>query len=213
MWSRMKTNNPTVNPAETPEVAAVIPPAFEAHAPGMKPMALQLAIQLGQKHPAIVQAVVEFRDAYGRAGEKYFGMASSLREAKLQKKESTALLLGLGLSKSRVSEIIRVSSVSDAIWNQYSAKSIGFKAAMQLEAGESSDGGTDDSEDKTDKKKADTKALKIYDVPEFIRLELAQMARGWPRPLKNGKTTEYVFRYQENPKAIAFYFAISAIPA
>jgi len=209
----MKTNNPTVNPAETPEVAAVIPPAFEAHAPGMKPMTLQLAIQLGQKHPDIVKAVLEFREAYGRAGEKYFGMASSLRASRLPKKESTALLLGLGLSKSRVSEIIRVSAVSDAIWNQYSAKSIGFKAAMQLEAGkeESSDGGTKPGE-KPDK--PDDKAkVKFYDVPPGVRAFLKSAAETWPRPLKNEKTTEYVFNFQENTKAVAFYFAISAIPA
>lgn len=209
----MKTNNPTVNPVVTPEVAAVIPPAFEAHAPGMKPMTLQLAIQLGQKHPEIVNAVHEFKVAYGRAGELYFGMAASLRNAKLAKKESTALLLGLGLSKSRVSEIIRVSSVSDAIWNQYSAKTIGFKAAMQLEAGKpSSAGGTTEGGGQPSNPTTGGK-VKIYDVPEKLRPALVEVAKAFPRPLKNGKTTEYVFRYQADPKAVAFYFAISAIPA
>jgi len=133
------------------------------------------------KFPLIVKSVNEFREGYVRAGELYFGMCSAVREAKLEKKDSTLVLLALGLSKSRTSEVIRVSSVPDAIWSQYAAGSVGFKATLALgkdkpqvvgpEAGQT---GGDPGQNPP---KAPRKVAKIRDLTEKAQEALKKVLR------------------------------------
>jgi len=213
----MKNKATTSPTAATPAVPAlVIPPAFQSHTPGMSDVALAFAIELGEKHPTIVAAGVEFKDAYGRAGEKFYGFASALRAAKLLKKEATTLLLGLGLSKSRASEVIKVSSVSDELWAKYSAQSIGFKATLKLANGtpEGEDSGGDgaSSDGGTKPAKPVKPALKIHDVSHAVKKALVEAAIVFSnnRPLKKGEKTEYAYAHVVD--GVSYYFAVTASP-
>lgn len=207
---------PVAPPAMAPlEIVAVVPPAFEAYDKNLKPMALQMAIQIGSKNPDIVKAALDFREAYGRAGEKFFAVASSLRSAKLVGKEATLLMLGLGFSKSRTSEMIRLSSVSDAIWNQYSAQKVGFRVALALDKPKdtpretsSSTGGTEGEEGQNN---SSTPAqVKLHDLPEKAKAPFLAALKAWSRPLKDGTKTEYTL--QAEIDGVKFYVAITASP-
>lgn len=206
----MKNNESQPNPAAAP-VAVVVPPAFAAHDKSLNDSGLAYAVQLGEKHPAIVKAAIEFQDVYNRAGEKFFGFASALREAKLLKKEATLLLLGLGLSKSRTSEMIKLSSVSDEVWAKYSAKAVGFRAALALEDGKSSTGGTEEDgeegEGTTTRKNEKKAPLKIHDIPEKSRVAFLDACKAFSRPLKGGKPTEYALACTHD--GVNFYIALS----
>jgi len=208
-WSCMSNTNKNNSSAGT-EVAAIVPAELEHHDPKMSQAQLALAVLVARKNPQIVAEGLAFREAYNRAGERYFGMCNALRSAKLVKKEGTALLLGLGFSKSRASEVIRLSSVSDAIWAKYSAGSVGFKAALELDAPqeESSAGGT---EAEGDAKKPAKAAVKIHDLPKEVHVAFTEACALIARPLKKGAKTEWAYACR-TPDGVNFYLAITASP-
>lgn len=192
-----------------------LPDAFKSHDPKMSPVALALAVEVGKKHPAIVASVVELRSAITQAGEKYYTVLHALRSAKLQKKEATAVLLGLGLTKGRASELNKLSACSDEVWAKYSSKAVGFRAALALENGEtdgeSSPGGTGEETEAPAKRKKH----KIHSVPKPLQSYLIEFGNKWldkdstlPDATKSGKRTEYGFTVESNGKTL--YFSIFA---
>jgi len=167
-----------------------------------------MAIQLGTQHPQIVKAVTNLTTAMEQAQGRYYQVLHALRAAKLQKKENTALLLGLGFHKSRVSQLCAMASVSDDVWAKYSAKTIGFRAALELENG----GGDDtpevevvDPEAENGRKRA---RAKIYPVPKGIQTALAAAVEHWEKPNKGGNRTEYGLTVERD--GITLYFQIFA---
>lgn len=209
-----KNNTPETAPTAS-ELTIELPNAFKQHDPSLKGATLQLALQTGAKHPEIVQSVVEFRSAIATAGEKYYHILHALRAAKLPKKEATALLLGLGFNKARASELNRVSAIKDEVWQKYSEKSIGFKAALgygEAESDESSDVGT--TGDGTAEPSKRTKA-KIHSLPKPVAKALHEAMLPWldkdstlPRPNKSDKRTEYGFTIEKDGRTL--YFQIFA---
>lgn len=179
----------------------------------MKPMALAMAVEIGKKNPAIVQAAIDFRDVINSAGGKYLTLVTALREAKLLRKEATLLLLGLGFTKGRASELNTLSTVKDEVWAKYSAGAVGFRAALQLEAGkeESSPGGTqEEGEESETPLPSKPRTKKIHDVAEGVKGHLNKAAAAFKRPLKGGVQTEYAYAYQL--EGVNYYFAITASP-
>lgn len=61
----------------------------------------------------------------------YFSLCSYIREKQLEPAVVRRALLAAGFPKSRVSEVFKVSFVSEEIWLEYKAKTIGFKLAYQ----------------------------------------------------------------------------------
>jgi len=190
----VKVSHPVPTPASVtvsvPAESVVIPAEFHP-IPGMNNLTLAAAAVVAQKNPGIVTAAVELRDAMGKAGEKFFGIASQLRTAKLVKKEATMLLHALGFSASRTSEMIKLSSVSDEIWNKYSAGSVGFRAAMQLENGP--DEGEGGGEGKTSTGGKKRQAHKAYPVPKGLAALVNTFfkEKADELPMKAEKRTEY----------------------
>lgn len=192
MKNKTRDNRPNTLKADkpsSPKASALLPvilPKEFAPIPGMNQVTLAAAVNVGAKHPDIVKAAVEFREAYGRAGEKFFGIASALRAAKLVKKEATMLMHALGFSASRTSEMIKLSSVSDEIWGKYSAQSVGFRAALQLE-----DEANGDAETSTGGKKKERAApAKIHPLSKHA-LEAINGLTSDHCPMVDGKRTEY----------------------
>jgi len=169
-----------------PAAPAIVLPEGFAPLPGMNEITVKAAVDIAAKHPSIVKAAVEFREAYGRAGEKFFGIASTLREAKLVKKEATMLLHALGFSASRTSEMIKLSSVSDEIWSKYSAQSVGFRAALQLQNESGDESSTGGKPDKKPKAKH-----KVHPIMKEVAEALADILNDSSVPMLDGKRTEY----------------------
>jgi len=171
------------------------------------------ALALLEKHPAIQKAAGEFLDVYARAGEKYFALASALRSAKLEKKDATAVLLAAGLSKSRTSEVVKVSTVPESIWQKYSAQAIGFKAAIEASKGEDSESldGSKSGAESSDvgTKKAKTK---IYPYGDKIEKLLAKALAGLVAPsTTEGETVSLAeFGGQIKVGKSVFYVAVTA---
>lgn len=199
----MATNNPTQAPV-APAAPVLIPDAFKNHA-NLKPMALQMAVTLGEKHPDIVAAVGEFKAAFNVAGDKYITVVSRIRQKKMLRKEATLLLLGLGVHKGRASELITLSAVGDDVWAKYTAQTIGFRAALQLGTGKSSPGGTP-----AKPVKPATPPLKIHDVQAEVKKALATVCATFKRPLKNGEKTEWAYAHTHD--GVNYYFAITTSP-
>lgn len=193
------------SPAPSAPVALVVPVAFEAHDPSLKGVALTLAIQTGEKHPEIVQAAVEFKASVGIAGEKYYHLLHALRHAKLQKKEATALLLGLGFNKGRASELNKLSTCKQEVWDKYSGKAISFRAALALEDGKPVKGPDSGNEGSKPTKKKN----KIHTLPKPVQSALVGALEPWlakdstlPAPTKSGQRTEYGFTYEANGRTL-----------
>jgi len=204
----MKTND-TTPPAGTPkEVAALLPEQFNSHNSKMSTLQLQVAVLVAERNPELLKSAQEFKDSYNRAGQTYFGMCSALRASKIVKKEATAFLLAMGFSKSRASEVIRLSSVSDAIWSKYSAGSVGFKAALQLENQEdaptqSSAGGTPAA--------VSTPSRKLHPLPKEVHQAFTEACALIVRPLKKGAKTEWTYACR-TPEGVNFYVSLIATP-
>lgn len=196
----MKKN--TTKNADPVAPAVVIPPAYVNHDKTMPSDLLQYGIAVGQKHPDIVNAYTELKEVTGRMGEKYFAFATKVREAKLLKKDATALLQALGFNKNRTSEIIASTTVPDKIWNSYKAGEIGFKAtlgaARAIKAG----------------KQPNTKKAPpvIHDVTEeTVKAALREAVAVFNKPLKEGEErTEWVFTVTD--ERAQFYFALTVSP-
>lgn len=189
----------------TAPVTLVVPAAFEAHDPSLKGASLTLAIQTGEKHPEIVQAAIEFKTSVAAAGEKYYHLLHALRHAKLPKKEATALLLGLGFNKGRSSELNKLSTCKQEVWDKYSGKAISFRAALALEDGKPEkkpDSGNEGN-------KPAGKKAKIHTLPKPVQVALASALEPWlakdstlPAPTKSGNRTEYGFTYEANGRTL-----------
>jgi len=143
-----KVTHKVPTPPVAPEATAVVPmasvivPTGMARPIGLTDAAWNYACTLGQKNPAVVMAVTDLKESLGRAGEKYFLVVCALRDAKLVGKEATLLLLALGFSKQKASDLKKASNMSDAVWAKYSAKAVGFRAALELEDGAKRKGNT-----------------------------------------------------------------------
>jgi len=146
-------------PAEAPALApvVVVTPAGMTRPTGLTDVAWNYACQLGAKNPGIIAAVTDLKETLGRAGEKYFAVVTALRDAKLVGKEASLLLLALGFSKQKASDLKKASNLSDAVWAKYSAKAVGFRAALELEDGKKRKGN----------QKARTVA-KVYPLPKLL---------------------------------------------
>lgn len=199
-----KNNQAAKVATSAPEL--VVPVAFQAHDPSLKGASLTLAINVGAKHPEIVQAVTELRIAFNVAGEKYYHVLHALRNAKLPKKEATALLLGLGFTKGRASELNKLSACKEEVWKQYSEKSIGFRAALALEDGKVPTGEQSDSGNEGDAPAGKKAKKKIASVPKDVQAGLVAAVQNWTRPLKGGARTEYGFTYEKD--GVTYYFQI-----
>lgn len=88
-----------------------------------------------------------------RAGEKYYELCVYIREQKAQDKLVRCVLDSMGFHKAKVSEIIRVASVPEEMWNEFAARTIGFNSVLRLVRGtnvgesvdEASEGGEGES--------------------------------------------------------------------
>lgn len=133
----MKTNKST---------ALVIPARQETE---LDEANYQLACDLHAKFPQVAIRNREVKEAEGRLAQKYFRLCEALREPgegmKLNGKEITLLLLGLGYRKQRVTEFRRVIEVADDVWENYKKNVIGFKAVLAIARG-SNDGVTVEAE-------------------------------------------------------------------
>lgn len=70
-----------------------------------------------------------------KAGEKYFDLCSYIRKEQVAPKLVSAELKELGFHKVRISEINKVAQCSDELWNQFAARTLGFKGVLSLERG------------------------------------------------------------------------------
>ncbi len=61
----------------------------------------------------------------------YFKLCAYIRDKQIEPVVVRRVLLGAGFHKASVSEFLKVSFVSDEIWLEYKAKTIGFKLALQ----------------------------------------------------------------------------------
>jgi len=160
------------------------------------------------KCPEIVKAASEFRDQYTRLGEKYYGLCKAVRDAKLQKKESTALLLALGLAKSRVSDLHVVAMVSDDMWARYSAQQIGFKAALEEVRSERKQPALPGLAATVEGEAAPKRqALILRDLTEKDKEHFKTCFAQILRPLHEGQATEYAYSYVLNQ--VRFYMQLS----
>jgi len=167
-----------------------------------------MAIELGAKFPEIVNQAealkletVHAAEALGRMGQKYYGTCNALRNAKLNRRESTLLLKGLGFSKSRVSEMLKVSEVSDELWAKFSGQQIGFKATLSLADSASTDGGTSEGEGEGEgdgKKPAKKKERRL---PKEFQPDLIKCLEDFGDSLKaTGQKDPYVMRWESSDK-------------
>jgi len=103
---------------------------------GLTKEQLLQANELHTKFPAIVQAYKKVKEQENNLKGKWITLCERLREPgnniTLNAREMNLILRGLGEPKSRVSEIIKVVSVDDNVWNQYKAQVIGFRAVLQI---------------------------------------------------------------------------------
>jgi len=69
------------------------------------------------------------------AGEKYLDLCKYIRQQNLDPKIVRHQLTELGFHKVRISEINKVSQAPDEIWNEFEAKTLGFKKVLELARG------------------------------------------------------------------------------
>jgi len=68
-------------------------------------------------------------------GEKYFALASYVRDNKLGKKIVAQWLGEMGFNRHRISEINAVANSDEAHWSEFAAKAISWKGVLQLTRG------------------------------------------------------------------------------
>ncbi len=144
-------------------------------------------------------------------GQKYFSFCHELRKAALGRGESTLLLKGLGFVKTRISEILKVSEVSDELWERFASKEIGFKSVLALgrgdESGPDGSGGEGEEEATKPKKKKERKLPKEFQAPFVAAME------DFGDSLKaSGEKDCYVFRY-ENEEKRTYILRLQAVDA
>jgi len=191
----------------TPPPALIVPEAFTAHDKSLSPEQLRFSIELGTKFPAIVQeaqalktSAAEVDASLARMGQKYYGFCSELRKAKMNRRESTLLLKGLGFAKTRVSEILKVSEVDDALWAKFANNQIGFKATLALGRG---DGEAEEGEGEDGAKPEAGKKKKEKRLPKEFQPGIVAQLEDWGDSLKETSQKEpYVMRYENKDKRV-----------
>jgi len=210
-----KAEQTPVSPPSQPSLLAR-PSAFLQHDKSLTDQQLQFAAVLAQKFPGIVtesellkSAAAETDAALHRMGQKYYAFCSQLRAAKMNRRESTLLMKALGFHKQRITEILRVSEVDDAIWSKYADGAIGFKSALQLGRGttESEDDESEEDEAAPSKKKKEKR------LPKEFQPSIIACLEDWGDSLKaTGQKEPYVMRY-ENAEKRTFVVTIQPIDA
>jgi len=82
----------------------------------------------------------------GEAVQTYLELVTYIRHNKVAPKLVTFELRKIGFKKSKVSEINRVAHASDAVFNLYSAKIMGFDKVLELARHESKNGPIESTE-------------------------------------------------------------------
>lgn len=216
------------NPA--PASPVVVPKEYESHDPALKHPQLAFAIELGTKYPGIVSAAIQFRESMGQAelalgvaSDRYRGVASELRTAKLNGREASLLLRGLGFASNRVHELQKVAALPDEQWSKYVEGKIGFKAAFALRNGEPApapapapapvpavgDPDADEADEVTAGGNAPAKTV-IRDLPFNQKGLIMGVLRDWETPLHDGKQTVYGLGLRIN--GVSFYVTLTATP-
>lgn len=173
----------------------------DAH--GLKPEELKQAVELQTKNPEVVKMTEELRQAMQKTGEKYIGLCESLRNSQLNGPDMVLLMRSLGFRKQRITEIRRVISVPDELWEKYKARQLSFKATLtaargglQLPAGETPDKEERESEDgEGEGGGGGSGGAKIHRMPKGLQTELVKALN--EHPLKDTPGSEgYEFVYK-----------------
>lgn len=83
------------------------------------------AEEIARRGEAVIRATME-------TGERYLDLCRYIRENQIDPKLVTASLTPLGFARSRISEIKKISYATDELWNEYAARNIGWKGALDL---------------------------------------------------------------------------------
>jgi len=109
---------------------------------GLSPAELTVAKDLQALCPKVVAAANEVSTFEAGLRDRYFKLCVALRDTRvsaadtagaqrgLNRREVTLLLLSLGYTKQRVTEINRVVEVSDELWAKFEKKKLGFRAVL-----------------------------------------------------------------------------------
>ena len=65
-------------------------------------------------------------------GGLWFSLCLYIREESVPPKVVSKQLAAVGFKRSRISEVNRVANSPDAVWSEYAARAIGFRAALEL---------------------------------------------------------------------------------
>jgi len=180
----------------------VLPPQFVGQM-NLKKEQLLFAVELSKKFPKILHesdalksATVLADEALRGMGQKYFGLCAEFRSAKLNRRESTLLLVALGYNKVRISEILRVSEVDDAIWDKYAKNEIGFKATLALGRGTD---GAEEGDGEEEAEKPEKKKKKTRNLPKEYKDYFIKGIEDFGDTLKAG-SDPYLFTYEDKEK-------------
>jgi len=86
-----------------------------------------LEIKHNKELMLLANAIIE---AHGFLGTKYFDLCNYIRTHQIAPRQVSELLYKMSFTKSRISEINKVANAPDKVWNEYSAKLIGFTKAL-----------------------------------------------------------------------------------
>jgi len=81
--------------------------------------------EVARRGEAVIRATME-------TGERYLDLCRYIRENQIDPKLVTASLTPLGFARSRISEIKKIAYATDELWNEYAARNIGWKGALDL---------------------------------------------------------------------------------
>lgn len=162
----------------------------------------------------------EIKTATEQLGEKYLNLCRHIRAKSMPPRIVSETLKAVGFNKVRISEINRVAQCGDELWNEFEARSIGFKGVLQLERNTSENvgaiatGGADvgegDGEGESDDA-PDTEAAKIagmarcaktiLNAAEFLNLRSKKwtLGNGWTLQLTRDPKTKPPKEKPEQP--------------
>jgi len=148
---------------------------------GLTKEQLLQANELHTKFPAIVQAYKKVKEQENNLKGKWLTLCERLREpgqgVTLNSREMTLILRALGEPKARVSEIIRVVSVDDAVWAKYKAQVVGFRAVLALARKSDDVTEAQSTEESTDTDNAETTDAKHKPVYRTLPPAMAEQIR------------------------------------
>lgn len=70
-----------------------------------------------------------------KVGESYLELCAYIRKHQIASKMVSFELGELGFHRSRISEITKVAYAADDVWNEFAARTIGFRRTLELERG------------------------------------------------------------------------------